>query len=268
MLAACRVECHHQSAQRFHTLAFQGGAQRQWRSRRVPQYHTEGIEADDEICALLERRTHALALRIAAVGHGDIARSEGEMLERFAGMDIADQHLEKLQGHQVHRDVQAMIGAYRAWGLNTTGVDDHKAPPRGQGRHGGQGEHLPEHRFHPQTTGPQALRYRLVRHGLIQGRKGACYLAQGFVQPTIQEDHPQELRGGLNLLGPHKCFEGACHLPCLRGEVLQKFLKERIWICQGQLHGYFSCRQQGKFLTLCSMPSSSMIYSLSWRECG
>jgi hypothetical protein len=25
---------------------------------------------------------------------------------------------------------------------------------------------------------------------------------------------------------------------------LQKFLKERIWICQGQLHGYFSCRQQ------------------------
>ena len=49
---------------------------------------------------------------------------------------------------------------------------------------------------------------------------------------------------------------------------MQKFLKERIWICQGQLHGYFSCRQQGKFLTSCSMPSFSMIYSLSWREWG
>ena len=31
------------------------------------------------------------------------------MPERFAGMDIADQHLEKLQGDQVHREVQAMI---------------------------------------------------------------------------------------------------------------------------------------------------------------
>jgi hypothetical protein len=44
--------------------------------------------------------------------------------------------------------------------------------------------------------------------------------------------------------------------------------QERIWICQGQLHGYFSCRQQGKCLTSCSMPSSSMISSLSWREWG
>ena len=190
MLAACRAECHRQGAQRFHALAFQGGAQLQWRSRRVPQYYTEGMEAYDEIGSLLERRTHALALRIAAVCHGDIARSERAMLERFAGVDIADQHLEKLQGHQVHRDVQAMIRACRTWGLHTAGVDDHKAPPRGQGRHSGHGEHLPEHRLHPRTTGPQALRHRLVRHGLIQGRKGACYLAQGFVQPTIEEDHP------------------------------------------------------------------------------
>jgi hypothetical protein len=35
-----------------------------------------------------------LALRLAAVCHGDIARSAGEVLERFAGMDSADQHLE------------------------------------------------------------------------------------------------------------------------------------------------------------------------------
>ena len=37
MLAACRAACHRQGAQRFHALAFQGGAQLQWRSRRVPQ---------------------------------------------------------------------------------------------------------------------------------------------------------------------------------------------------------------------------------------
>ena len=65
------------------------------------------------------------------------------MLERFAGVDIADQHLDKLQGQQVHRDMQAMIGAFGAWRLNTAGVDNHKAPPRGQGLHGGHGEHLP-----------------------------------------------------------------------------------------------------------------------------
>ena len=143
MLAARCAECHYQRAQRCRFLAFQGGAQLQRRSRRVAQHDTEGIEPYDERGPLLERRTHALALGIAAVGQDDIPWSQGEMLERFAGVDIADQHLDKLQGHQVYRDVQAMIGACRAWGLNTAGVDHHKAPPRGQGLHGGHGEHLP-----------------------------------------------------------------------------------------------------------------------------
>src|SRR4029450_6495805 len=47
----------------------------------------------------------------------------------------------------------------------------------------------------------------------------------------------QELRGRLDLLGPHKGFELPRHLRRLGWQVLQKFLKERIWICQGQLHG-------------------------------
>ena len=34
---------------------------------------------------------------IAAVSHGDIAALQGEMLERFAGVDISDQDLDKLQ---------------------------------------------------------------------------------------------------------------------------------------------------------------------------
>src|SRR5207244_10565986 len=93
--------------------------------------------------------------------------------------------------------------------------------------------------------------------------QSARRLAQGFVRATIEEALAPELRGGLHLLRPHQCLEGACHLHGLSGEVLQKFLKERIWICQGQLHGYFSCRQQGNFLTSCSMPLSSMIDSLS-----
>jgi hypothetical protein len=76
----------------------------------------------------------------------------------------------------------------------------------------------------------------LVRHGLIQGRQGACHLAQGLIQATIEEDDTQELRGCLDLLGPHKRFACACHLHGLRGEVLPKFLQERLWICQGQLH--------------------------------
>jgi len=185
MLAACPTEFHCQGAQRFRVLAFQGGAQLQRRSHRVTQYHTAGIEADDKIGSLLDRRTHALTMSIAAVGHGHIAWSQGEMLERFARVDIADEHLEKLQRHQVHRDMEAMIGACGAWGLNTAGVDHHKAPPLRQGLHGGQRKHAPQHRFDPWTTGTQALRHRLVRHGLIEGCKGACHLAQGFVQATV-----------------------------------------------------------------------------------
>jgi hypothetical protein len=127
MLAACRAECHRQGAQRFRVLSFQGGAQLQRRSHRVTQYHTEGIESYNEVCSLLDRRTHALTMGIAAVGHGDITWRQGEMLERFAGVDIADKHRDKLQGHQVHRDMEAMVCPCGSWGLNTAGVNDHKA---------------------------------------------------------------------------------------------------------------------------------------------
>src|SRR5262245_60535815 len=72
MLASWPMEDHHQGAQRFWGLSFQGGTQLQRCSRRIPQYHAEGIESYDEIGALLDRRPHALALGIAAVGYGDI----------------------------------------------------------------------------------------------------------------------------------------------------------------------------------------------------
>src|SRR5215470_17272065 len=166
MVAVCGAEVHSEGAQRVRMLSFQGGAQLQRRSHRVTQDHTEGIETYDEIGSLLDRRTHALTMGIAAVGHGDSAGRQGEMLERFARVDIADEHLEKLQGHQGHCDMAALIGAWGAWSLKTAGVDHHKAPPRGQGLYGGPGEPLPSPRFHPRTTGPQALCHRLVRHGL------------------------------------------------------------------------------------------------------
>jgi hypothetical protein len=85
------------------------------------------MKAYAELCALLDRRTHAWARSLAAVGHGDIAWSQGDMRERFAGVDIADQHFDTLQGPQVHRAREAMVCASGSWGLNTTGVNDHKA---------------------------------------------------------------------------------------------------------------------------------------------
>jgi ABC-type enterochelin transport system ATPase subunit len=48
---------------------------------------------------------------IASVCHNDIAWSPWEMLERFTCVDIADQHLDALQGHQVHREMEAMVCA-------------------------------------------------------------------------------------------------------------------------------------------------------------
>ena len=153
LLATCRAECHRQGADRFHFLSFQGGAQLHRRSRRVTQDHTEGMKSYDELCALLDRRPHALARRIAAVGYGDIAWSQGAMLERFAGVAIADQHLETLQGHQVHRAMEAMVGASGSWGLHTPGVNDHKASPRRQRVHRRQRQHPSEHRVHPRPTG-------------------------------------------------------------------------------------------------------------------
>src|SRR5919197_1314551 len=133
--------------------------------------------------------------------------------------------------------MEAMIGACGSWGLNTAGINNHKAAPRWQRVSLGQRQHPPEQRLHPRTTRAQALRHRLVRDGLVQRRKGPRPLTQRFVQATIQEDHPHEVLRRFDLLGPHKGFELPRHLRRLGWQVLQKFLKERIWICQGQLHG-------------------------------
>ena len=83
----------------------------------------------------------ALGLGIASIRHGDIACPQCAMLERFARVDIADEHLDKLQSPEVHRDMEAIVCSFSPWGLNTATVDDHKAQPLGQGIHGGHGEH-------------------------------------------------------------------------------------------------------------------------------
>ena len=142
-LAARRAQYHWQGAPRCRFLAFQGGASCQWRARRGAQHDTEGIEPYEKRGPLIERRTPALARGIAAVGHDDIPWSQGARLAPCPGVDIADHHRAKLQGHQGHREVQAMIGAGRPWGLHTARVAPHPAPRRGQGRPGGHGEHLP-----------------------------------------------------------------------------------------------------------------------------
>ena len=143
MLAACRAALHHQGAQRVPVRSFQGGAPRQRRSRSVTQYHPEGMESYDARCALRDRRTHALPMGLASVCHGDLPRSHGAMLERFAGVDSADQHLDTLQGQQVHRAREAMGCAWGSWGLHPAGVKDHKASPRRQRAHRGQRKHPP-----------------------------------------------------------------------------------------------------------------------------
>ena len=121
---------------------------------------------------------------LASIRHGDIAGTQRERLARFARVDIADEHLKKLPGHAVQRDLAARVCACGPRGLQTAGVDDHKAPPLGEWMHSGHGEQAPQQRFHPRTTGTSALRHCLVCHGLIQGRKDARHLASGVGQAT------------------------------------------------------------------------------------
>lgn len=90
-LAARCVAHDRQRASGGHLLALQDGAQIHRRSRRVAQDHTKRIATHTERGSLLERCPHALALRIASVGSDDIPWSQGAMLQRCAGVDIADQ---------------------------------------------------------------------------------------------------------------------------------------------------------------------------------
>src|SRR5438046_1407281 len=97
--------------------------------------------------SVVKTNTQPANKRLAAVCYGDIAWRKGKMLECFAGVDVADQHLEKLQGQEIHRDMEAMIGACGSWGLNTAGINGHKAASRRQRAHRGQWQHPPEHRL-------------------------------------------------------------------------------------------------------------------------
>jgi hypothetical protein len=237
MLPAGRAAFHRQGAPRCRGLSCPAGAALPRDSPRVTQAHPVGREADAAGGALLERRPHALPMGRAAVSHRDLAWRPGERRERLARVDLADAHRKTLPGHQGQCAREAMIGAWGAWGLHTAGVDHAKAPPLWQGGHGESGEQAPPPRFHPWTPGTHALRHRLVRPGLLQGRQGAGHLAQRWVQAIREEDHPSELRGCLALLGPPKRLACAGHLHGLRGEVWQKCLAERIWCGQGQRQG-------------------------------
>src|SRR5215217_8802972 len=124
MLAARGLEHHRQGADRFHFLSLQGGTQGQGLLLLIKEYDTKGIEPYDEVGPLLHCLTHTLGMGIASICHGDIAGTEREVLECFARMHIADEHFDKLQGHQVHRDMEAMVGACGSWSLNRAGVDD------------------------------------------------------------------------------------------------------------------------------------------------
>jgi hypothetical protein len=73
-----------------------------------------------------------------------------------------------------------------------------------------------------------------------------------------QEDYPQELLGRFDLLGPHKGFALPRPRRGLGWQVLQKFLKERIWICQGQLHGMLLLWTGGAQVS--SMPYALIAY--------
>src|SRR4029453_179934 len=95
MLAAGGAEGHRQCTNRVRVLAFQGGAQLQGRSHSVIQHHTARVEPYNALCPLLDGLTHTLALGVSAVCRGDVAAPQGEMLERFASVEIGDQDLDK-----------------------------------------------------------------------------------------------------------------------------------------------------------------------------
>ena len=52
------------------------------------------------------------------------------MAEAFAGMAIREENSDKLSLHQVHTDVQAMLGAMRPKALYVTAIHDQEAPRR------------------------------------------------------------------------------------------------------------------------------------------
>src|SRR5712691_7949927 len=112
--------------------------------RRVTHDHREGVQPYEQHGASCARITPALGRRLASVCHGPIAWSQGARWARLARRHSADAHLVPLERHQVHREVQARGGPGRSRGLQTSGVEDHKAPSLGsRGTSGHREQPLP-----------------------------------------------------------------------------------------------------------------------------
>jgi hypothetical protein len=71
-------------------------------------------------------------MRVPAIRHHHIAGLKSEVFERLAAADITDQNFLKHEGHEIHTDMEPMVGSRRSRGLHCAGVDDEKPQPRRQ----------------------------------------------------------------------------------------------------------------------------------------
>ena len=73
-----------------------------------------------------------------------------------------------------------------------------------------------------------------------QGQQVASELTQRLIEPTVQQDHSQELDGHFNLARAGEVLELPGHLCRLGRQILQQFFKESSevleWLRYGLLH--------------------------------
>jgi hypothetical protein len=87
-----------------------------------------GAHPEDDLSLRHDRLDDWGGIGIPTVRQRDVPRPQGKVAEAFAGMVIREENSDKLSLHQVHTDVQAILGALRPRALYMTAIDDQEAP--------------------------------------------------------------------------------------------------------------------------------------------
>src|SRR5262249_49248607 len=124
------------------------------------------------------------------------------------------------------------------------------------------------HRSRAFTHGPQARKRSATDWSVMDSYRTVKMPAtsrKGLSKPQYKKTTRKSCAGVLTFLARTNALNSRAICMVSGGRSCKSSSKSVSGSVRGNCIGRFSCRQQGKIFTSCSMPSFSPIYSLSWR---
>src|SRR5712692_6693254 len=121
------------------------------------------------------------------------------------------------------------------------------------------------------THGPQARKRSATAWSVMDSYRAVKVPAtsrKGLSKPQYKKTTRKSCAGVLTFLALTNALNSRAICTVSGGRSCKSSSKSVSGSVRGNCMRHFSCKRQGKLFTSCSMPSFSMIYSLSWRLWG